>query len=149
MRYSGFWRRVGAYLLDSLIVLIPLNLLLTPLGLSAGARGLLGSVGFLLYGPPLILARGQTIGMRVARIICRMVDGTKATASAVYTRALVRVLLGSGSYLAYLIAPPANTVSGTALTPAQTRVEQRFIGLFLLFAVPLFIDLLWMRRGSR
>lgn len=149
VHYAGFWRRAGSILLDSLLLGIPISFILGPAHISVGARGLIESAAFLIYGPAMIAARGQTIGMRVARIICRMADGTKPTLNSLYTRTVVRLLLGSGSFVAYLVAPPASNVSGTTLTAAQTRADQRFAGFAVLFLIPLVVDLLWMRRGTR
>lgn len=50
--YAGFWKRVAATLLDSLIVFVPLNLLLAILqsgGLSEGAAGTLNFFAGFLY----------------------------------------------------------------------------------------------------
>lgn len=149
VHYAGFWRRVVSLLLDTLIIGIPSSLILGAAHISVGARGLAESAFFLAYGPTMIAARGQTLGMRATRTICRMADGTKPTWSALYTRTLVRLLLQSGTFIATLVSPPATTTTGATLTAAQTHADQRFAAFVILFLVPLAIDLLWMLRGTR
>ena len=143
-RYSGFWRRAGSLVLDGLIVGIPVALVLAPTGISGVARGVIEGLVFILYGGTLVARRGQTIGMRVAKITCLMADGSLVTPSAAYTRVVVRVALNSASLIAIAVSPPPSVGSGTTMTAAQTLAERHFLGYVALFSLPYILDLAWM-----
>jgi uncharacterized RDD family membrane protein YckC len=79
---------------------------------------------------------GATLGMRLCRVRCVSVDGSKVTATQAYTRALVYCLflLVASFYQLHTYANP---------TPAETHRLARQLSIYLLLAVPHYLDLLW------
>jgi uncharacterized RDD family membrane protein YckC len=148
-RYSGFWRRAGSLALDGVIVGLPVALVLAPTSLSGVVRGVVEGVVFVVYGGTLVGRRGQTLGMRVAKITCVMADGSLVTPGVAYTRAVVRVALNSVSLLAFAIAPPVTAAAGSVLTTAQMNAEHRFLSYVALLSAPYLLDLLWMLWSPR
>jgi len=65
---AGWWRRVGAVLLDALIVGVPLTLLGLAAGLGQAGQNLLGLVVGLAYSVYFIGSRGQTLGKMAAGV---------------------------------------------------------------------------------
>jgi len=96
---AGFWMRAGAYMIDSILVSIPLVPLLVILKKSAPEVGsLMKLLAPLIYFTVVpVLYRGQTIGKRIAGIAIVRMDGS----SLGYGRAFLR---GVGYMISSLIA---------------------------------------------
>lgn len=148
-RYSGFWRRVGSTILDGLIVGIPLQLILAATSFSGGVRSVLQAIVFVAYGASLVGRRGQTIGMRAAKITCLMVDGSPVSSATALRRAIVRVGLNSVSLIAFFVAPPVSVPASGTLTTAQMTAEHRFFSFVAVFSLPYLLDLAWMLWSPR
>jgi uncharacterized RDD family membrane protein YckC len=133
---AGFWWRFIAYLIDSIILGLVILIPLRASNLSFYATSIAQVVAAFLYFGLFIRYRGQTPGMRLFRMRCLSADRTKATPSQAYMRAAVYcVLLLAGSlYQLHVYTHP---------TTAQTHAFDRSFGIYLLFSVPHYLDLLW------
>jgi uncharacterized RDD family membrane protein YckC len=99
-RYAGFWIRVLATILDSIIVALPLSIIFLALGDegSASSQGLQTLI-LALYTIVLWVQWGRTIGGRILGLRLVRVDGEPIT----YGTAVVRYLMLIVSYIALLI----------------------------------------------
>jgi uncharacterized RDD family membrane protein YckC len=133
---AGFWWRFIAYLIDSIILGLVILIPLRASNLSFYTTSVAQVVAAFLYFGLFIRYRGQTPGMRLFRMRCLSADRTRATASQAYMRAAVySVLLLAGSlYQLHAYTHP---------TPAQSHAFDRSFGIYLLFSVPHYLDLLW------
>ena len=96
---AGWWSRVGASILDSLIVLVPLFLAGVASAAGSGAlTGLLGLVYFaalIFYAPVLLAVRnGQTWGKQAAAIRVVRMDGSPPGWGAAFGRELLKLVFG-------------------------------------------------------
>lgn len=73
---AGAARRLGAFLIDSAILVVPLAILIGTIDVNDGA--LIFGAGIAVEGLYFVVswATGQTPGMRVARIVLRRTDGS-------------------------------------------------------------------------
>ncbi len=99
-RYAGFWIRVLATILDSLIVGLPLSIIFLVAGDegSASSQGLQALI-LALYTIILWVQWGRTIGGRILGLRLVRVDGEPVT----YGTAVVRYLMLIVSYIALLL----------------------------------------------
>jgi uncharacterized RDD family membrane protein YckC len=133
---AGFWWRFVAYLIDSIILGLVILIPLRASNLSFYATSIAQVVAAFLYFGLIIRYRGWTPGMRLFRMRCLSTDRTSATASQAYMRAAAYcVLLLAGSlYQLHAYTHP---------TAAQSRAFDHSFGIYLLFSVPHYLDLLW------
>jgi uncharacterized RDD family membrane protein YckC len=133
---AGFWWRFVAYIIDSIILGLMILIPLRASDLSFYATSIAQVVAAFLYFGLFIRYRAQTPGMRLFRMRCLSADRTRATPSQAYIRAAVYcILLLVGSlYELHVYTHP---------TAAQTHALDRAFGIYLLFSVPHYLDLLW------
>ncbi len=90
---SGWLRRVGATLLDGLIVGVPLSIIFAIIGLGSAGREVIDALVFIAYAVLLIGGRGQTVGDMV--VTSQIVDATTG-AKPTYGKVAIRVLVSYG-----------------------------------------------------
>jgi uncharacterized RDD family membrane protein YckC len=93
-------------------------------------------VAAFLYFGLFVTYGGATLGMRLFRMSCVSADGSKATATQAYTRALVYCLF-------VLIASLYQLHAYKHPTTAESHTFARQLSIYLLLAVPHYLDLLW------
>lgn len=133
---AGFWWRFGGFVLDSIILGIVISLPLRHSSLSFHTVASLQIVAAFLYFGVFVAYGGATLGMRICRLRCLSADGSRVTGSQAYTRALVYCIL-------LIFASFYQLHTYTHPTPAETHRLARELGIYLLLAVPHFLDLLW------
>jgi uncharacterized RDD family membrane protein YckC len=134
---AGFWRRVGGYLIDYLILAVVISL---PLGAFHNHR--LTGIGvtiasFFYWSFMLASANGQTLGMRVTQV--RTVNaanrGPVLIAQAGARTGLYCVLL--------LLTDFEHVVLFKNPTIGQKALENHQLAIYFLYGLPLLIDLAW------
>jgi uncharacterized RDD family membrane protein YckC len=133
---AGFWWRFGGFVIDSIILGLLISIPLRQSSLSFYTDSAIQVVAAFLYFGLFVSYGGATLGMRLLRMRCLGADGSKVTATQAYTRALVYCLLVLMASLYQL-----HTYSNP--TPAETRTLARQLSIYLLLAVPHYLDLLW------
>jgi uncharacterized RDD family membrane protein YckC len=99
---AGFWRRLGAVVLDSLLISIPLNILVRALGGDQAEVSALQTVVALAYYTYFEGSTGRTLGKTVLGI--RVVDARSADPVAIgYGRAAIRHIMSYVSGVAIFI----------------------------------------------
>jgi uncharacterized RDD family membrane protein YckC len=98
-RYAGFWIRVLATILDTIIVVVPLRLLLLALGADSASTEGLQTIIFAVYTIVLWVQWGCTIGGRILGLRLVRVDGQPVT----YGTSIARYLMLIVSYIALLL----------------------------------------------
>jgi uncharacterized RDD family membrane protein YckC len=133
---AGFWWRFGGFVIDSIILGLVISIPLRQSSLSFYAVAIIQVVAAFLYFGLFVSYGGATLGMRVFRMRCVGADGSKVTATQAFTRALVYsvILLTASLYQIHTYSNP---------TPAETRRLARQFSIYLLLAVPHYLDLLW------
>jgi uncharacterized RDD family membrane protein YckC len=136
LRFSGFWQRAGAYMLDYLIQLVGMYAIFIPVGLIGAmmSKGSDPSLWFLLLYPigfavvisyealMLSMKNGQTVGKMALRIRVVRPDGSPITKGQAWGRAAMRLVLGCliiVDYLVYFFTDEKTTLHDMA---AGTRV---------------------------
>ena len=136
LRFSGFWQRAGAYMLDYLIQLVAMYAIFIPVGLlgAMSSKGGDPSLWFLLLYPigfavvisyeALMLSKknGQTVGKMALRIRVVRPDGSPITTGQAWGRATMRLILGCliiVDYVVYFFTDEKTTLHDMA---AGTRV---------------------------
>lgn len=122
MELAGRGTRLGAVLIDSLIVLVPLLLAIIPVMMAAGAAGAgvdalgvgaiiaiaIGSIGFLaLFAVNLVMLHrtGQTIGKRLLNVKIVRTDGSRAGLTRIFfLRMFVPGLIGGLPFIGYVFS---------------------------------------------
>jgi uncharacterized RDD family membrane protein YckC len=133
---AGFWWRFGGFVVDSIILGLIISIPLHPLKLSFYTQSAIQVVAAFLYFGLFVSYGGATLGMRMFRMRCVSADGSTATATQAYTRALVYCLF-------VLIASLYQLHAYKDPTPAQTHTFDRQLSIYLLLAIPHYLDLLW------
>jgi len=133
---AGFWWRLGSFLIDSIILGLVISIPLRQSSLSFHAESIIQVVAAFLYFGLFVGYGGATLGMRIFRLRCLSVDGSTVTATTAFTRALVYCVF-------LLIASLYELHSYRNPTPAETHLFARQLSIYLLFAVPHYLDLLW------
>lgn len=133
---AGFGWRFGGFVVDSIILGLVISIPLRQSSLSFYAGSLIEVAAAFLYFGLFVAYGGATLGMRLFRLRCLGADGTRATATQAYTRALVYCvfLLIASLYQLHEYRNP---------TPAETHRLARQLSIYLLLAVPHYLDLLW------
>jgi uncharacterized RDD family membrane protein YckC len=110
--------------------------------LSFYAVSIIQVVAAFLYFGLFVSYGGATLGMRLCRTRCLSADGSKVTSTQAFTRALVYCLfvLIASFYQLRTFAHP---------TPAETHRLARQVSIYLLLAVPHYLDLLWAAWDPR
>ncbi|ACG74885.1 RDD domain containing protein [Anaeromyxobacter sp. K] len=111
-RFAGLWRRLGAWLVDTLVLAaigFPLGLLLgerfAPVGTPARLIGLLVAVPYLgILGSE--IGNGQTLGKRLLRLRVVDTDGRCLPASRAFVRAVLLSLPGMINGVTFRLAGP-------------------------------------------
>ena len=136
LRFSGFWQRAGAYMLDYLIQLVGMYAIFIPIGLlgAMSSKGGDPSLWFLLLYPigfavvisyealMLSMKNGQTVGKMALRIRVVRPDGSPITRGQAWGRAVMRLILGCliiVDYVVYFFTDEKTTLHDMA---AGTRV---------------------------
>lgn len=136
LRYSGFWQRAGAYMLDYLIQLVAMYAIFIPVGIIGAVSSKGGEPGlwFLLLYPVgfavvisyealmLSMKNGQTVGKMALRIRVVRPDGSPITKGQAWGRAAMRLVLGClviVDYLVYFFTEEKTTLHDMT---AKTRV---------------------------
>jgi uncharacterized RDD family membrane protein YckC len=133
---AGFWWRFAGFVIDSIILALVISIPLRQTGLSFYATAIVQVVAAFLYFGLFVSYGGATLGMRLFRMRCVGADGSKVTVTQAFTRALVYcvILLTASLYQIHTYSNP---------TPAETRRLARQFSIYLLLAVPHYLDLLW------
>jgi uncharacterized RDD family membrane protein YckC len=133
---AGFWWRCGSFVIDSIILGLVISIPLRQSSLSFYAESIIQVVAAFLYFGLFVGYGGATLGMRIFRLRCLGGDGSMVTATQAFTRALVYCvfLLIASLYQLHAYRNP---------TPAETHLFARQLGIYLLLAVPHYLDLLW------
>jgi uncharacterized RDD family membrane protein YckC len=128
-RFSGFWQRLGAYLIDYLVQLVGIYAILIPAGIIVAMNGNTNSDEFnlwILAAYPFIFAvvicyealmlqkkNGQTLGKMALRIRVVRPDGSPITKGQAWGRAVMRLVLGCliiVDYLAFFFTQEKTTL---------------------------------------
>jgi uncharacterized RDD family membrane protein YckC len=133
---AGFWWRFGGFVIDSIILGLVISIPLRQSSLSFYAVSIIQVVAAFFYFGLFVTYGGATLGMRIFRMRCVGVDGSKVTATQAYARALVYCMF-------LVIASLYQLHTYTNPTPAETRRLARQLSIYLLLAVPHYLDLLW------
>jgi uncharacterized RDD family membrane protein YckC len=139
---AGFWWRFGGFVIDSIILGLAVSIPLRQSSLSFYTDSIIQVVAAFLYFGLFVRYGGATLGMRLCRLRCLSADGSKVTASQAYTRALVYCLF-------VLIASLYQLHAYRNPTPAETRTVARQFSIYLLLALPHYVDLLWAAWDPR
>ncbi len=133
---AGFWWRFIAYLIDLIILGLVITFPLREMSLSFYSSAIIQVVASFLYFGLFIGYAGRTPGMRLFRMRCLSVSGSKVTPSQAFLRAGVYcvLLLIASLYKLHVYVNP---------TVSEKNQEAREFGIYLLVALPHFIDLLW------
>jgi uncharacterized RDD family membrane protein YckC len=135
---AGYWWRVLGYLIDGLILVVVITLPLSGLNTNVYAASVIDVAIVFVYGTFFLTRmKGQTIGMKVARIRCvEAVNYARVTFSQAARRTAVYCVL----YLFGTIYHYTKYVNPTA---QQKISNDHHAAVALLFIVPLLLDLLW------
>jgi uncharacterized RDD family membrane protein YckC len=133
---AGFWWRFGGFVIDSIILGLVTSIPLRQSSLSFYTESIIEVVAAFLYFGLFVGYGGATPGMRLFRMRCLSVDGLKVTPTQALTRALVYCVL-------LLIASLYQLHAYRNPTPAETHRFARQLSIYLLIAVPHYLDLLW------
>jgi uncharacterized RDD family membrane protein YckC len=134
---AGFWRRVGGFLIDYLVLAVVISL---PFSAFHNHRltGIAVTVAsFFYWSFMLTYANGQTLGMRVTQV--RAVNATNRSpvliAQAGARTGLYCVLL--------LLTDFEHVVLYKNPTIGEKALENHQLSIYLLYSLPLLIDLAW------
>jgi uncharacterized RDD family membrane protein YckC len=139
---AGFWWRFGGFLVDAIILGLAVSIPVRQSSLSFYAESIIQVVAAFLYFGLFVRYGGATLGMRFCRLRCLSADGSKVTARQAYTRALVYCLF-------VLIASFYQLHTYRNPTPAETRTLARQLSIYLLLALPHYVELLWAAWDPR
>jgi uncharacterized RDD family membrane protein YckC len=104
LAYSGFWQRLGAYVIDYIIQLIPIYAILIAAAFATGFTGTgePNPLFFLAYIPMLLIPilyegimlqmKSQTVGKMALRIKVVRADGSRISAGQAWGRAFMRLI---------------------------------------------------------
>jgi uncharacterized RDD family membrane protein YckC len=142
--YAGFWRRVGGYLLDLLVLLVP-SVVIYIVAFRAFAGPYADAAGSLLWWPISVAyvvignGLGGTFGKRWLGL--RVVDATGAVPG--MRRAAVRAILPYGVSLVLILI--SGLLDRWLASESPTPVDAVLVwALVLLLLLPLLLDYLWM-----
>lgn len=133
---AGFWWRVGGFVIDAIILEILVTAPVHKTTLPFYVESIIQVAAAFLYFGLLVNFGGATLGMRAVRMRCVSGDGSKVTSSQALTRALVYcvLLLTASFYQLHEYKHP---------TTAETHRLARQLSIYLLLAIPHYLDLLW------
>lgn len=135
---ASYWWRVLGYVVDAIILGVVISVPLRALSINVYVAAVAAAVLTFFYGTLMLaLARGQTLGMMVARVRCvNLTDSALITqAQAVKRTALYCALSLFGNWYHY-----AKYVHPSAV---EKVAEGRHALLGLAFLLPFILDLLW------
>jgi uncharacterized RDD family membrane protein YckC len=134
---AGFWRRVGGYLIDYLVLAVAISL---PLGAFHNHRvtGIGVTIAaFFYWSFMLAYAHGQTLGMRVTQV--RTVNA-ESRGPILIAQAGAR----TGLYCVFLLLTDfQHVVFYKNPTIAEKAIENHQLAIYFLFSLPMLIDLAW------
>jgi uncharacterized RDD family membrane protein YckC len=135
---AGYWWRVLGYLIDGLILVVVITLPLSGLNTNVYAASVIDVAIVFVYGTFFLTRmKGQTIGMKVARIRCvEAVNYAKVTFSQAARRTAIYCVL-------YLFGTLYHYTKYVNPTAQQKISNDHHAAVALLFIVPLLVDLLW------
>jgi uncharacterized RDD family membrane protein YckC len=133
---AGFWWRFGGFIVDAIILGLVVNLPLRHSNISFYTEAIIQVVASFLYFGLFVSYGSATLGMRIFRMRCLSMDGSKVTATQGFTRALVYCLfvLVASFYELHTYKNP---------TPAESHRLARDFSIYLLLSLPHILDLLW------
>jgi uncharacterized RDD family membrane protein YckC len=135
---AGYWWRVLGYLIDGLILVVVITLPLSGLNTNVYAASVIDVAIVFVYGTFFLTRmKGQTIGMKVARIRCvEAVNYARVTFSQAARRTAIYCVL-------YLFGTIYHYTKYENPTAQQKISNDHHAAVALLFIVPLLLDLLW------
>jgi uncharacterized RDD family membrane protein YckC len=133
---AGFWWRFGGFVIDAIILAILVTAPLHATTLPFYEESIIQVVAAFLYFGLFVNFGGATLGMRALRMRCVSGDGSSVTSAQALTRALVYcvLLLTASFYQLHEYKHP---------TTAETHRLARQLSIYLLLAIPHYLDLLW------
>ncbi len=146
-KLAGFWWRVLALLLDSLLLGIFESLVADRLSSNRGVHLAINSALLLAYSFFLLSKRGRTLGMNICRLQMTALGGGAVTTIAVARRQIyfvaLNVFVGLTSFFA--TNPVATTLNQTAAQKLQFEEKQlHYVAVAAVFLLPELLSCLWM-----
>ncbi|HEY1825980.1 MAG TPA: RDD family protein [Acidimicrobiales bacterium] len=138
MPYAGFWWRALGFVIDSVVLIVVVELPLRSLHLSTVESALTRAAFAFIYGAAfLIFNRGRTLGMLTVGIRVVSISGEGVSARRAALRTLGYVILASivsFYHVEHFVHP----------TPQQSKTATRQASILFSLGIPLYLDLLWM-----
>jgi uncharacterized RDD family membrane protein YckC len=135
--YAGFWWRVLALAIDTVILTIVAALIFWVFKTSTVGRGAVAATLAFVYGTVFIASESRTPGMMITRMHVESVDGAEISwrQSAIRSGFYAVLLFLSDIYSVHRYAHP---------TQAQVQHELHRLAILLLISLPHILDNLWM-----
>jgi uncharacterized RDD family membrane protein YckC len=137
---AGFWWRFLGFIVDSIILGLVIVIPVRAMNLSFYSESAAQVVAAFVYFGLFVRYRTWTPGMRLFRMRVLSSDGSRVTPSQALTRSGVYCVL-------LLIASLYQLHTYSHPTTAETRALTREFGIYLVFALPHYVDLLWAGFG--
>lgn len=134
---AGFWRRVGGFLIDYLILAVVISLPFSALH-NHRLTGIAVTVAsFFYWSLMLTYANGQTLGMRVTQV--RTVNASNRN-----PLTIAQAGARSGLYCVLLLLTDfEHVILYKNPTIGQKAMENHQLSLYVLYSLPLLLDLAW------
>jgi uncharacterized RDD family membrane protein YckC len=135
--FAGFWRRVGGFLIDYLLLAVVVSLPFSALHNHRLTGIMVAIASFFYWSLMLTYANGQTLGMRVTQV--RTVNATD--------RGPVMIAQAGARTGLYCVLSLLTAFEHVVLyknpTIAEKATENHQLAVYFLYGLPLLLDLLW------